>query len=454
MEGMARKVALKTQDPQVPIILILRSELSVSSTRQRAPEQAPKKPSHTPKKGAGASKMRSPPAPRMTAGQGPGARREGAGRPSWGRACVGESMATLRRLREVPRHLLVCEKSNFGHDKSRHRHLVETHYHNYRVSFLIPECGILSKELKNLVMETGPYYFVKNLPLHELITHEFINTFVKKGSCCALTYNTNIDEDNTAALLPNGKLILSLDKDTYEETGLQGHPSRYSGRKIMKFIVSIDLMDLSCNLDSKKYKRISWSFKEKKPLKFDFLLAWHHTGAEESTMMSYFSSYRIQEHQPKIAVSTMTDLQCPVLQSSELGGKPEVACGARELLDWLGAVFSDVELNNEPNNFISTYCCPQPSTVVAKAYLCTITGFILPEKICLLLEQLCRYFDEPKLAPWVTLSVQGFADSPVSWREKEHGFRKGGEHLYNFVIFNNQDYWLQMAVGANDDCPP
>ncbi|XP_015982295.2 ribonuclease P protein subunit p40 isoform X1 [Rousettus aegyptiacus] len=363
-------------------------------------------------------------------------------------------MATLRRLREVPRHLLVCEKSNFRHDKSRHRHLVETHYHNYRVSFLIPECGMVSKELKNLVMETGPYYFVKNLPLHELITHEFINTFVKKGSCYALTYNTNIDEDNTVALLPNGKLILSLDKDTYEETGLQGHPSQYSGRKIMKFIVSIDLMDLSFNLDSKKYERISWSFKEKKPLKFDFLLAWHHTGVEESTMLSYFSNYQIQEHQPKIAVSTMTDLQCPVLQSSELRGKPEVSCSAGELLDWLGAIFSNAELNNEPNNFISTYCCPQPSTVVAKAYLCTIIGFILPEKICLLLEQLCHYFDEPKLAPWVTLSVQGFADSPVSWRENEHGFRKGGEHLYNFVIFNNQDYWLQMAVGANDDCPP
>lgn len=127
-------------------------------------------------------------------------------------------------------------------------------------------------------METGPYYFVKNLPLHELITHEFINTFVKKGSCYALTYHTNIDEDNTVALLPNGKLILSLDKDTYEETGLQGHPSQYSGRKIMKFIVSIDLMDLSLNLDSKKYERVSWSFKEKKPLKFDFLLAWHDTG--------------------------------------------------------------------------------------------------------------------------------------------------------------------------------
>uniref|UniRef100_A0A2K6LJT8 Ribonuclease P/MRP subunit p40 n=2 Tax=Rhinopithecus TaxID=542827 RepID=A0A2K6LJT8_RHIBE len=321
-------------------------------------------------------------------------------------------MATLRRLREAPRHLLVCEKSNFGNHKSRHRHLVQTHYYNYRVSFLIPECGILSEELKNLVMQTGPYYFVKNLPLHELITPEFISTFIKKGSCYALTYNTNIDEDNTVALLPNGKLILSLDKDTYEETGLQGHPSQFSGRKIMKF------------------------------------------SSEESTMMSYFSKYQIQEHQPKVALSTVRDLQCPVLQSSELEGTPEVSCQALELFDWLGAVFSNVNLNNEPNNFISTYCCPQPSTVVAKAYLCTITGFILPEKICLLLEHLCHYFDELKLAPWVTLSVQGFADSPVSWGKNEHGFWKGGEHLYNFVIFNNQDYWLQMAVGANDHCPP
>lgn len=45
-------------------------------------------------------------------------------------------------------------------------------------------------------------------------------------------------------------------------------------------VISIDLMDLSFKPDSKKYKRVSWSFKEKKPLKFNFLLAWHHTGME------------------------------------------------------------------------------------------------------------------------------------------------------------------------------
>lgn len=67
-------------------------------------------------------------------------------------------------------------------------------------------------------------------------------------------------------------------------------------------------------------------------------------GAEESTLMSYFSSYRIQEHRPKIAVSSVADLQCPVLRSSELGGQPDAACSALELFDWLGAVFSHAEL--------------------------------------------------------------------------------------------------------------
>ncbi|KAG8513058.1 Ribonuclease P protein subunit p40 [Galemys pyrenaicus] len=426
-------------------------------------------------------------------------------------------MATLRRLREVPRHLLVCEKSNFAHDKSRHRHLVETHYHNYRVSFLIPECGVLSRELRSLVAQIGPYYSVKDLPLYEFITPEFISTFIKEGSCCALSLNTRIDEDSTVALLPQGTLILSLDKDTYEECGLQGRPSQHSGKNAPKYVVSIDLMELALHPDSKKSQRIAWSFKEKKPLKFDFLLAWHREGirhrpgacgggeegrmercasgravpkdvkrdgaissihwgtarppastcssthmastmlspgAEESMLASYFSSYRIQEHQPKVALSTVVDLPCPVLLSGALGGQPEASCSAPELLQWLGAVFSGASLNNTPSDFVSSCCCPQPGTVAAQACLCTITGFVLPQKIHLLLDQLCHYFDEPKLAPWVTLSVQGFADSPVSWRENEHGFQKGGEHLYNFVIFSNQDYWLQMAVGAHDECPP
>ncbi|XP_074940216.1 ribonuclease P protein subunit p40 isoform X1 [Phalacrocorax aristotelis] len=363
-------------------------------------------------------------------------------------------MPPLRGLRQTPRHLLVCEKGHARHARSRHAAHVRDHAYNCRVSFLIPECGVLPEVLKSAIADVGEYYLVRNLSVHELVAHEFIDAFVKKGSCYALTYNTRIDQDNTAALLPNGKLILSVDKDTYEELGLQGRPSRYSGKKVMRYIITIDLTDSGFHPDSKKHNRVLWAFKEKKPLEFDFLLAWYNTGAEGSTLMSYFSKNQIQALKPKITFSTLRDLQCPVLQSNELQGKPEESCGTEELFEWLGAVLNQVSLDNKSSSFLSTYCCPQPNIMVEKAFLCTITGFIIPEKIIQLLEQLCCYFGEPKLAYWLTLTVHGFADSPVSWRENEHGFHKGGENLYNFVIFRNLDYWLQMAVGTYDDCPP
>ncbi|KAJ7395041.1 Ribonuclease P protein subunit p40 [Pitangus sulphuratus] len=313
------------------------------------------------------------------------------------------------RLARVPRHLLVCEKGHARHPRSRHAAHVRDHAYSCRVSFLIPECALLPEVLKSTIADIGEYYLVRNLSIHELVTHEFIDAFVKKGSCYALTYKTKIDQDNTAALLPNGKLILSVDKDTYEELGLQGRPSRYSGKKAMRYIITIDLTDAGFHPESKKHNRVLWALKEKKPLEFDFLLAWDNTGAEGSTLMSYFSKNQIQALKPKITFSTLRDLQCPVLQSNDLQGKPEESCSTEELFEWLGAVLNQV-----------SFC----------------------------------YFHEPKLAYWLTLTVHGFADSPVSWRESEHGFHKGGENLYNFVIFRNLDYWLQMAVGAHDDCPP
>ncbi|MEE6513387.1 hypothetical protein FKM82_020973 [Ascaphus truei] len=252
--------------------------------------------------------------------------------------------------------------------------------------------------------------------------------------------------------LPVGKLIISADKDTYEELGLQGKPSLYSGKKAMRYIVNIDLTDEALAPDGKKYQRVNWSLSEKKPLTFDFLLAWDNT--EATSIVSYFSKYKVKACHSKITSSILRDLHCPVLKSGELHGQPEESCSSEELFEWLGAVSNNIDCNNSSSSFISTYCCPHPNTIVGQANLCTITGFIIPEKIQQLLQQLREYFDEPKLTQWVSLMVHGFADSPVSWSENEHGFHKGGENLYSFVIFNNEDYWLHKAVGTNDGCPP
>ncbi|XP_018424304.1 PREDICTED: ribonuclease P protein subunit p40 isoform X4 [Nanorana parkeri] len=318
----------------------------------------------------------------------------------------------LPALQKCPRHLLVCEKSSFLLEKSRHATHVETHYYNYAVSFLLPECGQLPGKLKNTIDGFGNYYLVKDLSLHEFITPEFRDTFLKKGLFYALSYNTRIDQDNVAALLPTGKLIISADKDTYEELGLQGKPSLYSGKKTMRYS------------------------------KF------------HSTIKTYFSKYIVKECPFKISSVVSKDVPCPVLKSRELHAKAGESCSAVEMFDWLGAVSSNIDCNNRASSFISSCCCPDPNILVERAYVCTITGFLTPAKIMQLLQQLREYFDEPKLSQWASLMVHGFADSPVSWRESEHGFYKGGENLYSFVIFNNEDYWLHMAVGAHDGCPP
>ncbi|KAG2457991.1 RPP40 protein, partial [Polypterus senegalus] len=136
---------------------------------------------------------------------------------------------------QCPRHLLVCEKSNFANEKSRHGIHVQSHYFNYQVNMLIPECAVLPSELNALVNSFEKYYLVKNVPVYELVEQQFIDRFVKKGSVYALSYNTQIDQDNTVALLPTGTLILSVDKDTYEELGLEGKSSQYSHKAVMRY---------------------------------------------------------------------------------------------------------------------------------------------------------------------------------------------------------------------------
>ncbi|XP_007900844.1 ribonuclease P protein subunit p40 [Callorhinchus milii] len=362
----------------------------------------------------------------------------------------------LRELETCARRLLVCEKSNFQNRSSRHRQQVTGHHYNCQVSILIPECGLLPPGVDALTRGLGDYYLVKTLPVYEMIEFEFINTFVKKGGIYALSYNTRIDQNNTIALLPTGKLILSVDKDTYEELGLEGRPSQYSHRKTMRHIITVDLSDANFVPGKKRYNRVMWALKEKKPLTFDFLMAWQPTDpdGEGVNLQSYFMKYQCKVHRPTVSVRVVKDTDCPVLLSNEMEGKLGESCGSEELFDWLGGIFSHVNCKNQADSFLSTYCSPEPNTVLEKACLCTVTGFILPQRINQLLEQLRHYFDEPKLTQWVTMTVHGFADSPVSWGECEHGYHKGGENLYNFVVFNNQDYWLQMAVGTNSGCPP
>lgn len=357
-------------------------------------------------------------------------------------------------LEKCPRTLLVCEKSDFEDENSRFHTHVSQHFFNYKVSLFLPECRSLTSRLTSVINSFNKYYLIRNLPVYTFLDKEFLENVVHKGCLYALSYNTRIDQDNTIALLPNRQLILSLDKDSYEQLGLEGKPTRYSHRHVMRYVVTINLTEKSMAPGGTFYTKVLTSLKERLPLKSDFLLSLHITGVDGTeSLQRLLSCSQWTEHRPRVRTLTLRDLACPTLHPSDLHGD-QSSCDPTQFLEWLGAVNADINCDNTATSFLSTYACPEPQSLLSSALHCTITGLLLPEDIYTLLQELRGYFDEPKFTNWLSLTVHGFMDSPVSWGLKEHSFHKGGENFYNFVIFKDQKYWLHMGASAHDECPP
>ena len=60
-----------------------------------------------------------------------------------------------------------------------------------------------------------------------------------------------------------------------------------------------------------------------------------------------------------------------------------------------------------------------------------------------------RSYRERKELPWCSITVHGFADSPVTRKLQEHGFYSNGDNLYTYVMFP-QGTWSYSALGGRD----
>ncbi|KAM8728654.1 ribonuclease P protein subunit p40 isoform 3-T3 [Acanthopagrus schlegelii] len=305
-------------------------------------------------------------------------------------------------LDQTPRSLLVCDRSSFLNEKNRISSQVEQLHFNYKVSLLLPECSSAPSHLDTVFSSFNSFYLIRNMPIYELLDKHFLKTAVYQGSVYGVSYRTRIDEDNCVALMPNGHLSLSLDKDSFELLGAEGKPSRFNHRTTCRYVVCVDLTDSSMAPGGRGYQRLLTGLRSRLQLKTDFLLS-HHPGGGAS-LQNLLSRYDWSEHRPDVSSRTLTNLSCPTLQSCDLQ-----SCDPHSLLEWIGAV----------DAHISWY-----------------------------------YLEQPRLESWVSLTVHGFVDSPVSWGGNEHGVLRGGENFYSLLIFRDQTYQLHLATGAHDTCPP
>ncbi|XP_034534453.1 ribonuclease P protein subunit p40 [Notolabrus celidotus] len=350
-------------------------------------------------------------------------------------------------LDQTPRSLLVSERSTFQDQKNRVSSQVEQLHLNYKVSMLLPDCGSAPHHLDSVLKSFSSFYLIKDLPIHQLLDQDFLESAVYQGSVYGVSYRTRIDEDNCVALTPKGHLCLSLDKDSFEVLGVEGKPSRFNHRTNSRFIVSVDLTDSCMAPGGRGYERLLTGLRSRLQLKTDFLLS-HHPGGGAS-LQALLSRFDWSEHRPEISCRTLTQLSCPAVLTSDL-----LSCDPHSFLEWLGAVDAHVSSENSASSFLSSFTCPEPMTTVSRALNVSVCGLLLPQDIHRLIQHIRSSLEQPHLESWASLTVHGFVDSPVSWGDNEHGVLRGGDNFYSLLMVHDQTYYLHQATGAHDTCPP
>jgi ribonuclease P/MRP protein subunit RPP40 len=341
-------------------------------------------------------------------------------------------------------------RGNFNEIKEHCSDVIDLHYFNYLVSVVLPDTINVSEVITNALNEDCDYYKVEDIHVCNLINKEFIEAFVKKGLLTVLSDGTNIDTDDCVAVTPTGHLVLSLNRQTYQELGIDGKPSFFSRLKPNRYVVDLDLKEPHFTPGKKFYNRVQQQLRENTQLKFNLLMAWDPPEEKicPSSIAAYFASrgHKVLLCQPRFSRQVSYNVKVPEFFPDDGDDN-----SALELMEWLGAFSIGADLNSgAADNYLNTYLCPLPTNEFGAAVLLQWTGYFTYSQIHRLFDELRKYVSQRTSLPWVSLYVQGFADSPVSWGLKEHQFYTNGDNNYVLFLHPSGSYLACSYISSNN----
>ncbi|XP_071546296.1 ribonuclease P protein subunit p40-like [Panulirus ornatus] len=326
-------------------------------------------------------------------------------------------------------------------DDTEHSHswqqVIDDHPFNTKVSLLLPDTPSIPKLMSDVLTEDTEFYLIKQLPLLQLCTSTFLQAFVNRGQLYAISCDTRLDLDDSASLTPNGRLLLLLNKFTYQELRLNGMLSAHILRKpLEKYVVEVNLKEPSFRPGKPNYNKVITTFTEVQ-LAFNFWFNWvpHDKEVCPSSIAKYFNDlgYSVEEVRPFLGHSIMTEAAMPLL------GKTEEEVDPEDLLEWIGCQTLGIKLNTEGTT-VCEVVTPEPNIQVNN--LCTLqcTGFFSPNQLQLMIHEIRLWLNQRSevAVPWLSMTVFGHPDSLISWGTTEHSYRTNGDNLYSLIILRNQ----------------
>lgn len=176
--------------------------------------------------------------------------------------------------------------------------------------------------------------------------------------------DANLNSDDVVVLNPNGKLYLSLVKNTYETFGIEGIKRTKADVKHDKHIIMIDLKSPNFKAGSNQFNRLKWCLEN--TLTCDFKLVFCATDNTTGTTidMQWPSLTKcITKLDMEAELETLTDINIPAFHTikHDIHQTPTEDWDneAMEAIEWLGLAHLKAsrikKTNKETNPFISVY---------------------------------------------------------------------------------------------------
>ncbi|XP_034230863.1 ribonuclease P protein subunit p40-like isoform X2 [Thrips palmi] len=306
--------------------------------------------------------------------------------------------------------------------------VVKNHHFNHLVSVVLPDTPQVPHDIVESLSSDNEYYKVNSISAHEFIDQEFINAFVKSGHLSILSIDSCVDLDNCLSII-DGKLILSLDKESYQELGLEGKAIPSKNKNHLRFVVVLDITASHFQPGKKNYER-AYDCLKNCLQSFTVILSWEPQDEKicPSSVASYLSErgLNIEVCKPKFYQRLNFNVATPLLYP------PDKQCSIEEMLEWLGA-FS-LNAKSSENEFLSSYQGPEETVECGQVAYLNWTGFFTRLQINRLFQSLREYFNDRDTIPWISIYVQGFSDVPVGWNFKPHNFYSDGDNSYTIVM--------------------
>ncbi|XP_011314803.1 ribonuclease P protein subunit p40 isoform X2 [Fopius arisanus] len=324
---------------------------------------------------------------------------------------------------------------------------ISNHYYNHSVSVVAPHKTELPVDIVDNILEDSEYYKVEALPVWRIIDKEFIEAFVKKGELTLLSINTRIDLENCICVTPKGQLVLSLRAEDYQKLGIEGKGSYFDRVKNSRYVVQVDLKKEAFTPGKRNYERVRKCLEENLEQVFDVIVIWEapETNLCPSSVAAWFhqKGYKVSLCRQRYSKRLVCDCRIPSVSPD---------CNDEKFIEWLGIISIGGDVKNEdPENYMNSYISPCPNASRGDVFFAEWRGFFSRKRLEGIYKKLQDYVEHSSASSsWLSLHVQGFADSPVSWGLKEHSFYTDGDNSYTIVFHSNGEKLISKSLSSNN----